>query len=222
MKNRRIEIALAGVLALSAALPSAAQDPKGNTQPSDSQPTHWYSPSKYNPAKLFHRGSKTESDEPAAPASKTSTPAATDSSSTHWYSPSKYNPAKLFRKDSKTATDELASNSDEAKRLTFQLQAHRFLPPHTDIHEACSSFSSVEDCVSAIHAAHNSRIKFDCLKWAMTDVPPDAPSSCGPPPGDKALSLAKAIRFLKPDADASAEAKTAERQARDDIADATS
>ena len=210
------------MLVLLAALPVAAQDPKGNTQPSDSQPAHWYSPSRYNPAKLFHRGSKTKSEELPAPASKTSTPAATDSASTHWYSPSKYNPAKLFRKVSKTATDELAANGDEAKRLTFQLQAHRFLPPHTDIHEACSSFDSVEDCVSAIHAAHNSRIKFDCLKWAMTAVPPDVSTSCGPPPNDKPLSLVKAIGFLKPDADASAEAKTAERQARDDIADATS
>ena len=222
MKKHCIEIALAGVLVLPAALPVAAQDPKGNTQPSDSQPTHWYSPSRYNPAKLFHRNSKTESDQSAAPAPKTSAPAAADSSSTHWYSPSKYNPARLFRKDSKTATDELAANSDEARRLTFQLQAHNFLPAHADIHSACSSFSSVEDCVAAIHAAHTTRIKFDCLKWAMTAVPPDVSTSCGPPPNDKPLDLAKAIHFLKPDADADSEAKTAQRQARDDIADATS
>lgn len=222
VKKHCIAIALAGVVVLFAALPVAAQDPKGNTQPADSQHTHWYSPSRYNPAKLFHRGSKTESDQPAAPASRQSAPAETDSSSTHWYSPSKYNPAKLFRRDSKTATDELAANSDEAKRLTFQLQAHRFLPPHTDIHDACSSFNSVEDCVAAIHAAHDAGIQFDCLKWAMTAVPPDATSSCSPPPNDKPLSLVRAIRFLKPDADADSEAKTALRQARDDISDATS
>lgn len=221
MKKHCFAIALAGVLVLSAALPAAAQDPKGNTQPSDSQPTHWYSPSRYNPAKLFHRGSKSENDQSPAPAPKPSTPAATDSS-THWYSPSKYNPAKLFRKDSKTATDELAANPDEAKHLTFQLQAHRFLPARTDIQNACSSFSALEDCVAAIHAAHTTRINFDCLKWAMTNVPPETSSSCGPPPNDKPLDLAKAIHFLKPDADADSEAKTAQRQARDDIADATS
>lgn len=220
MKKHCIAIALAGAFVLFAVVPVAAQDTKGNTQQGDSPSAHWYSPSRYNPAKLFHRGSKTETSQPAAPASQASAPPA--DSSTHWYTPSKYNPAKLFRKDSKTAAEELDANTDEAKRLTFQLQAHRFLPPHTDVKVACSSFQSVEDCVAAIHAGRNAGIQFDCLKWAMTAVPPDATSPCGPPPNDKPLSLVKAIRFLKPGADADSEAKTALREARDDISDATS
>jgi hypothetical protein len=42
-------------------------------------------------------------------------------------------------------------------------------------------------------------------------------SSCKGSAGDKAMSLSTAIRAMKPDADAKAAAKEAEKQAKDDL-----
>ncbi|OLD61201.1 MAG: hypothetical protein AUI53_06715 [Acidobacteria bacterium 13_1_40CM_2_60_7] len=141
----------------------------------------------------------------------------------HWYSPSRYNPARAFKKDSRTASEQLAANRDEDKKLTSQLQAHGVLPARTDLKDVCSAFRKVEDCVAALHASHNLKLKFNCVKWDMTGVKPGAgASSCAGPASDRAMSLAKTIRVLKPDASANAEEKTARKQAHDDMADAKS
>jgi hypothetical protein len=42
-------------------------------------------------------------------------------------------------------------------------------------------------------------------------------SSCKGSAGDKAMSMTSAIKAMKPDADAKAEAKAAEKQAKDDL-----
>jgi hypothetical protein len=56
----------------------------------------------------------------------------------------------------------------------------------------------------------------------MTAVKPSGNiSSCAAPDGGKALSLAKAIKTLKPDADGKTEAKSAEKRAHEDIKDAS-
>jgi len=47
-------------------------------------------------------------------------------------------------------------------------------------------------------------------------------SACKAPENGKPVNLVKAIHLLKPDADAKAEAKTAEKRAREDIKDASS
>jgi hypothetical protein len=62
------------------------------------------------------------------------------------------------------------------------------------------------------------------LKWDVTGVQPGSGSvsSCSSPESGKALSLAKAIQTLKPEADAKAEAKNAEKRAQEDIKDASS
>jgi hypothetical protein len=132
-----------------------------------------------------------------------------------------YNPAHWIKK-SPTASDQLAANADETKKLTSEL--HALLPPKTRLEDACSAFRQLSDCVAALHVSHNLKIKFNCLKWDMTGVQPVSGnvSSCSAPDHAKGISLTKAIQSLKPDADAKAEAKTAERRAQEDIKDASS
>jgi hypothetical protein len=133
-----------------------------------------------------------------------------------------YNPLKWIKKNpGPTANEQLAANHEEERKLSLQLQA--LLPAKTTLREACSGFLSLEDCVAALHASRNAKIKYNCLKWDMTAARPSGDvKTCEAPPSDKALSLVKAIRVLNADADAKAEARNAERRAREDIKDATS
>ena len=133
-----------------------------------------------------------------------------------------YNPIKWIKKGpGPTASEKLAANKEEEKKLALQLQA--LLPPRTTLKDACTVFKSLEDCVASLHVSHNLKIKFNCLKWDVTAAKPSGDvKSCEAPPRDKALTLAKAIRVLKPDADAKSEAKSAEKRAREDIKDASS
>ncbi len=132
-----------------------------------------------------------------------------------------YNPIHWIKKGP-TASEQLAANSDESKKLAALLQA--LLPPKTKLEDACTSFKQLNACVAALHVSHNLKIKFNCLKWDVTGVQPASGNmaSCSAPEGGKSLSLAKAIQTLKPQADAKAEAKNAERRAQEDIKDATS
>lgn len=156
------------------------------------------------------------------------------SDQTHWYSATwikKLNPVPYVRKpidylksdSSKTANEQLAANSAEEKHLTAQLQSHGLLPGHTALKDACSNFKSLDDCIAALHASHNVGVKFDCLKWNMTAEKPDgAAKVCQEPDYGHPVTLERAIRGLKPDADAREEAKNALRQARENISDAKS
>lgn len=132
-----------------------------------------------------------------------------------------YNPLKWIKKNpGLTADQQLAANKEEERKLSLQLQA--LLPPRTTLRQACSGFVSLEDCVAALHVSRNVKIKYNCLKWDMTAARPNGDvKTCEAPPRDKALSLVKAIRVLNSEADAKAEAKNAERRAREDIRDAT-
>ncbi len=131
-----------------------------------------------------------------------------------------YNPIHWIKKGP-TASEQLAANKDQSKKLASELQA--ILPPRTKLEDACTSFKELGDCVAALHVSHNLKVKFNCLKWDLTAVQPATGyASCTAPENGKALSLSKAIRTLKPDADAKAEAKTADKRAREDIKDATS
>lgn len=133
-----------------------------------------------------------------------------------------YNPLKWIKKNpGLTANEQLAANKEEERKLSLQLQA--LLPTKTTLREACSGFLSLEDCVAALHVSRNLKIKYNCLKWDMTAARPSGDvKTCEAPPRDKTLSLVNAIRVLNTDADAKAEAKNAERRAREDIRDATS
>jgi hypothetical protein len=130
------------------------------------------------------------------------------------------NPIHWIKK-SPTATEQLAANQDVNKKLALQLQA--ILPPRTSLNDACLAFKSLNDCVAALHVSHNLKIKFNCLKWSLTAVQSAGnASACKAPENGKPVNLVKAIHLLKPDADAKAEAKTAERRAHEDIKDASS
>jgi hypothetical protein len=131
-----------------------------------------------------------------------------------------YNPIHWIKKGP-TASEQLAANADHSKKLASELQA--ILPPRTKLEDACTSFKELNDCVATLHVSHNLKIKFICLKWALTAVQPAGNvSSCVAPEDGKALGLSKAIHALRPDADAKTEAKTAEKRAREDIKDANS
>ena len=128
-----------------------------------------------------------------------------------------YNPINWIKKP--TASQQLAAKPEEEKKLTQQLQAQ--LPPHTTLKDACTAFKSLDDCVASLHASHNLKIKFNCLKWDVTAVNPGGDAkSCRAPA--KALSLEKAIHVLKPEANAKVEAKNAEKRAHEEIKSAHS
>lgn len=133
-----------------------------------------------------------------------------------------YNPLKWIKKSpTPTANEQLAAHPEEERKLTLQLQA--LLPPKTTLRDACSGFVTLEDCVATLHVSRNLKLKYNCLKWDMTAARPSGDvKSCEAPPRDKALSLDRAIHILNSDVDARAQAKSAQRRAREDIKDATS
>lgn len=75
---------------------------------------------------------------------------------------------------------------------------------------ACGGFKNLGQCIAAAHVAKNLKIPggFDALKAKVT--------------GSGSVSLGKAIQTLAPDADAKAEAKRANKQASDDMKEASS
>lgn len=78
------------------------------------------------------------------------------------------------------------------------------LPAGADLQAAAIGFKNLGEFVAAVHVSHNLDIPFDQLKTALT----------GPAP----KSLGAAIKTLKPSADAAAEVKKAEAQAKKDQA----
>lgn len=128
------------------------------------------------------------------------------------------NPIKWVKKDSKSADDQLDAKDDQDKRLTATLQSQGVLAANTDAKSACENFKALDECVAALHASKNLGLDFNCLKSNLTGVQTSADmSSCQGAAGDKAMTLNKAIRAMKPDADAKTEAKNAEKQAKDDL-----
>jgi hypothetical protein len=75
--------------------------------------------------------------------------------------------------------------------------------------------------VAALHASHNLKINFNCMKWDLTGVPLTAdPSACAIPGSRNLMTLDKAIQALKPDAFGKEEALNAQKQASSDIKEA--
>lgn len=133
-------------------------------------------------------------------------------------SPHSLNPIKWVKKEPKSASDRLNAKDDQDKKLTASLQAQGVLPANTDAKSACENFKALDECVAALHATKNLGLDFNCMKSNLTGVQTSADmSSCQGSAGDKAMSLSKAIHAMKPDADAKAETKTAEKQAKDDL-----
>jgi hypothetical protein len=130
------------------------------------------------------------------------------------------NPIKWVKKEPKSASDQLDSKDEQDKKLTANLQAQGVLPAKTNAKSACENFKALDECVAALHASKNEGLDFNCLKSNLTGVQTSADmSACKGPAGDKSISLSKAIHAMKPDADAKGAAKTAEKQAKDDLKD---
>jgi hypothetical protein len=100
---------------------------------------------------------------------------------------------------------------DQNTHLSTKLQG--LFPPGTDLKLASSGFKNLGQFVAAAHVSHNLGIPFDQLKLKMTGISPDSKTSGNSSP----VSLGKAIKELKPEADAKAETKKAEQQAKEDI-----
>ena len=80
---------------------------------------------------------------------------------------------------------------------------------HEPAATACGGFKNLGQCIAAAHVAKNLKIPggFDALKAKVT--------------GSGSVSLGKAIQTLAPDANAKAEAKKANKQASDEIKEAS-
>jgi hypothetical protein len=101
-------------------------------------------------------------------------------------------------------TNLLSSNTKLASTLQSRLGS--LLPSGMSLTEAASGFKNLGQFIAAVHVAHNLDIPFSDLKSKMTS-------------GD---SLGKAIHALKPDANAKAESKKADKEAKEDIKDSES
>jgi len=149
------------------------------------------------------------------PAGVGATAAASKSSSGSGSSHS-MNPIKWIKKDKPASNS--ASSTDQNKRLTARLQQSGVLAADSDVSSACATFKNLNDCVAALHASHNVGLDFNCVRADVTGVQTNADiSGCKGPIGDKAVSLHEALKRLKPEVDAKAEAKSAEKQAKDDL-----
>jgi len=149
------------------------------------------------------------------PAGAGASAAAKDTSSHGGHS---LNPIKWVKKDSKKSD---ASRDEIEKKLTPKFKEQGLLPANANVTEACSQFVALDECVASLHASKNLGIDFNCLRADVTGVHSNVDlSACKGPIGEKAQSLTKSIRLLKPDADAKGAAKDAERQAKDDLKEA--
>jgi len=124
-------------------------------------------------------------------------------------------------------TTVLANNTKLDTHLTSLLQSKGLLPKGTDLKDACAGFKNLGQCVAAIHVSHNLNIPFACLSADMTGTAPAAgvkcPTGTGTSPtgtGTSKMSLGKSIQTLSPNSTAKTEAKTATKQAADDINEA--
>ncbi|HJZ63246.1 MAG TPA: hypothetical protein VKD70_02930 [Candidatus Acidoferrum sp.] len=134
-----------------------------------------------------------------------------DSKSSH-----SLNPIKWIKKDKPASNS--ASPADQNQRLTARLQQNGVLPAGVDVSTSCSTFKRLGDCVAALHASRNVGLDFRCIRADVTGVhTSDDVSGCKGPIGDKPVSLHEALKRLKPEIDAKSEAKSAEKQAEDDL-----
>ena len=146
--------------------------------------------------------------------------AAQGSSSGSTGSSRSYNPLHWMKKSKSSSNDQLDSSSDRDKKLDANLKSAGVLPQNGNLTDTCSPFTSLHDCLATLHASKNSGIDFNCLRADVTGVQTSADVSACKGTSDKRMDLHKAIHLQKPEVDAKAQAKTAERQAQADLKDA--
>ena len=104
----------------------------------------------------------------------------------------------------------VGSRLQENTHLATKLQG--LFPQGTDLQAASSGFKNLGQFVAAAHVSKNLGIPFDQLKSRMLGISTTAGES-----GDSPVSLGKAIKELRPEADATSEVKKAELQAKEEI-----
>jgi hypothetical protein len=130
-----------------------------------------------------------------------------------------FNPIHWVKK-SKPADEQPASSTDRDKKLTANLQSAGVLAQNATLTDACAPFTALHECLASLHASKNAGIEFNCLRANVTGVQTNADLSGCKGSSDKRMDLHKAIHILKPEVDAKAQAKNAEKQAQDDLKDA--
>jgi hypothetical protein len=131
------------------------------------------------------------------------------------------NPIRWVKRDSKKPTESASAKAEQEQKLTAKLQSQGVLPEGDQVATTCATFKELGDCVAALHASKNLGLNFTCVKASVTGVLSNADlSGCKNALGDKAASLKNTIHEMKPDADAKAEAKNAEKQAAEDLKEA--
>jgi hypothetical protein len=134
-------------------------------------------------------------------------------SSTHGNSSSNSNSTKGNSSDAgKKTPDELLSQNT---KLSDKLG--KLLPKGITPQQACQNFRNLGQCVAAIHVSHNLGIDFNCLKSDVTGTAVPTGTTCAGGTGSKKLSLGQSIEALEPNANAKAERKKAEAEAKDDM-----
>ena len=109
----------------------------------------------------------------------------------------------------KTASSQLSNNQHLDAALTKALGN---LVPTGGLAAACTGYSNLGRCISAIHVANNRKLDFFCLRKAMTGtaLPSTDTASCTVTQTN--LKLGQAIQKLDPNADSSVEATKATKQ----------
>ncbi len=118
---------------------------------------------------------------------------------------------------SSSPTDLLTRNAKLDSTLTSKLQSKGLIPAGADLKDVCSGFKNLGLCMASIHVSHNLNLSFDCVKADVTGTAPAAGATCPDGTGASKLSLGKSIQTLKPDANATAEVKKAQKAANADI-----
>lgn len=132
--------------------------------------------------------------------------------------PHSLNPVKWVKKAPNTTAEQPDAKTDQSTMLTSALQTQGVIPADINLKDTCAPIKGLDECVAALHARHNLGLDFDCLKSKLTGTRMDAATSpCKGAPRKRAMSLGDAIRTLKPDVNAKAEAKNAEKQAHEDL-----
>jgi hypothetical protein len=109
---------------------------------------------------------------------------------------------KMPKQDKRDRGPSVAEQLVARPSLASKLESE--LPPGTNLQRASQGFDDLGRFVAAVHVAHNLGIPFSQLRSKVV--------------GRSPVSLGKAVRTLKPDAEKDA-VKVAEKQAKQDIKD---
>lgn len=116
----------------------------------------------------------------------------------------------------KSASTQLMSNQHLDSALTKALGN---LVPSGGLAAACTGYTNLGRCISAIHVANNRKLDFFCLRKAMTGtaLPSTDTASASCTVAKTNLKLGQAIQALDAKADPKVEATKATKQADSDI-----